>query len=53
VADRRSDLRGALHRGDATAVVAALDTAGLGDDTLELAGDGLLLAVAQHLNPGE
>ncbi len=48
--DRRREPRGALHREDGTAVVAALNSTGLGDDVLQLVGDDLLIAVAQHVN---
>jgi hypothetical protein len=49
VADRRSELRGAAHRHDGQAVVAALTGEGMADDVLQLAGDALTIALVQHV----
>jgi hypothetical protein len=46
--ERRPAVRGALHRADGAGVVSAL-AAGVPDDLLQLAGDGLLLALAHQL----
>lgn len=48
--ERYRQLRGALHRGDGRAVVAATRERAL-EEVCQLAGDGLLLALAQH-TPG-
>lgn len=45
--DGYRQLRGALHRGDGRAVVAAISERAL-DEVCQLAGDGLLLALAQQ-----
>jgi len=46
--DVQQELRGAVYRGDGHGVVAAL-SAGVWDDVLQLAGDGILLALAQQV----
>ena len=46
--DFRSELRGAVYRGDGPAVVALVHDQFLPDDALQLIGDGLLVALALH-----
>ena len=45
--EQRSALRGAVYRGDGPAVVELLRRAGADDESLQLAGDGLIAAVMQ------
>jgi hypothetical protein len=47
--DREASLQGALFRGDGSTAVAALSNTPNWDDVLQLAGDGLLVALAQHV----
>ncbi len=47
--DRRSELRGARYRGDGAAIVAALNGPVVLEDVLQLAGDALQIALAQHV----
>lgn len=48
--DWRTDLRGAVYRGDGPAVVALLRHALMPDDALQLIGDGLWAALIQHVD---
>ena len=48
--DFRTQLRGAVYRGDGHAVVALLRDTDLPDDALQLVGDGLLAALGQHID---
>ena len=48
--EQRSALRAAVYRGDGPAVVHLLQDAGIYDDALQLAGDGLIAAVMQHVD---
>lgn len=45
--DIQKTLRGAVHRQDAPAILDLLTTAGLGDHRLQMAGIGLLIALAE------
>ena len=49
--EQRSALRAAVYRGDGPAVVALLRGVGVDDDSLQLAGDGLIAAVMQRVWP--
>jgi Uncharacterised protein family (UPF0158) len=48
---QRAALRGAVYQGDGRAVVDLFSEGGLADDVLQLAGDGVVAAVVQHV-PG-
>jgi hypothetical protein len=48
--ERRSALRAAVYRGDGRAVVELLGGVGADDDSLQLAGDGLIAAVMQRVD---
>jgi hypothetical protein len=48
--EQRSALRGAVYRGDGPAVVDLLGGVGAGDDSMQLAGDGLIAAVMQRVD---
>ena len=48
--EQRSALRAAVYRGDGRAVVDLLGGVGAGDDSLQLAGDGLIAAVMQRVD---
>ncbi len=48
--DQRSALRAAVYRGDGPAVVELLRGVGAEDDSLQLAGDGLIAAVMQRVD---
>ena len=48
--EQRSALRAAVYRGDGRAVVDVLRGVGADDDSLQLAGDGLIAAVMQRVN---
>src|SRR5438445_2290435 len=47
---QRSALRAAVYRGDGRAVVELLRGVGADDDSLQLAGDGLIAAVMQRVD---
>src|SRR5438270_1139825 len=47
--EQRSALRAAVYRGDGRAVVDVLPGVGADDDSLQLAGDGLIAAVMQRV----
>ena len=48
--EQRSALRAAVYRGDGPAVVDVLRGVGADDDSLQLAGDGLIAAVMQRVD---
>jgi len=48
--EQRATLRGAVYRGDGPAVVRLLHGVGAYDDSLQLAGDGLIAAVMQRVD---
>ena len=48
--EQRSALRAAVYRGDGRAVVELLRGVGADDDSLQLAGDGLIAAVMQRVD---
>ena len=48
--EQRSALRAAVYRGDGRAVVDVLRGVGAEDDSLQLAGDGLIAAVMQRVD---
>jgi Uncharacterised protein family (UPF0158) len=48
--EQRSALRGAVYRGDGPAVVDLLRGAGADDESLQLAGDGVIAAVMQRVD---
>jgi hypothetical protein len=48
--EQRSALRAAVYRGDGPAVVDLLHGAGADDDSLQLAGDGVIAAVMQRVD---
>ena len=48
--EHRSALRGAVYRGDGSAVVGLLRGVGADHDSLQLAGDGLIAAVMQRVD---
>src|SRR5580704_8722312 len=48
--EQRSALRSAVYRGDGPAVVDLLGGVGVGDDSLQLAGDGVIAAVMQRVD---
>ena len=48
--EQRSALRAAVFRGDGRAVVDLLRSVGADDDSLQLAGDGLIAAVMQRVD---
>src|SRR3974390_1219503 len=48
--ERRSALRGAVYSGDGPAVVELLRGAGADDESLQLAGDGVIAAVMQRVD---
>jgi Uncharacterised protein family (UPF0158) len=48
--EQRSALRAAVYRGDGPAVVELLGGVGADDDSLQLAGDGLIAAVIQRVD---
>jgi hypothetical protein len=48
--EQRSALRAAVYRGDGRAVVERLGGVGAGDDSLQLAGDGLIAVVMQRVD---
>jgi hypothetical protein len=48
--EQRSALRAAVYRGDGGAVVDLLRGVGVDDDSLQLAGDGLIAAVMQRVD---
>ena len=48
--EQRSALRAAVYRGDGPAVVHLLRGAGTYDDSLQLAGDGLIAALVQRVD---
>src|SRR2546423_9924053 len=48
--EQRSALRAAVYRGDGPAVVEVLRGVGADDDSLQLAGDGLIAAVMQRVD---
>ncbi|MBV8948849.1 MAG: hypothetical protein JOZ95_25735 [Solirubrobacterales bacterium] len=48
--EQRSALRAAVYRGDGPAVVDLLRGVGADDDSLQLAGDGLIAAIMQRVD---
>jgi hypothetical protein len=48
--EQRSALRAAVYRGDGPAVLDLLRGVGVGDDSLQLAGDGVIAAVMQRVD---
>jgi hypothetical protein len=48
--ERRSALRAAVYRGDASAIVDLLGGVGADDDSLQLAGDGFIAGVMQRVD---
>jgi hypothetical protein len=48
--EQRSAVRAAVYRGDGPAVVDLLGGVGADDDSLQLAGDGVIAAVMQRVD---